>query len=551
MLSRLTIMNYAIIEEVDIQFSDNLNIITGETGAGKSILVGALGLVLGDRADSAVLADKTKKAVVEAVFSQPDFAEIDQLMREWDIDAGDEILLRREINAGGKSRAFINDSPVNLGQLQQLAALLVDLHQQFDTMELGSSTFQLNVLDALASNASVRKEYTAAFNAYESLKKELIALKESQSLANREADFNRFLFEELDAANFKPGEVEGLEAELKLLSHAEQIKSVLGRVNFILQDSEQPVVQSVRSAVQQLSTVAAFHQEIPALSERLQSAYIELQDIQSELESVNDKVQMDGSRIDILQQRIALAQKLFKKHNVSTSTELLEIKNKLEEKLLTIDQAGEKIAKIEKQLAVALEKAQHIAGLLSAARKKQIAPLEKKTKDLLTRVGMPNAVLRVEVQSRDLNPTGADKISFLFDANKTGRFESLEKVASGGELSRLMLSLKSLVADSLRMPTLIFDEIDSGISGEAARQVGILMKELGQQHQVISITHQPQIAARASAHYFVYKKERSGQIKTHIRKLSDDERIETIAKMLGGEPPSAVALENAREMVTG
>ncbi|WP_336515863.1 DNA repair protein RecN [Pollutibacter soli] len=551
MLSRLTIRNYAIIEEVDIQFSDNLNIITGETGAGKSILVGALGLVLGDRADSTVLADKNKKAVVEAVFSQLDFAEIDKLISEWDIDTADELLLRREINAGGKSRAFINDSPVNLAQLHQLAGMLVDLHQQFDTMELGSSTFQLNVLDALATHSSLRKEYAQFYNEYESLRKELAALKESQALANREADFHRFLFEELDNANFKDGEIEELDAELKLLSHAEQIKAVLGRVNFILQESEQPVVQSVRSAIQQLGAVVGFHQEIPQLSQRLQSAYIELQDIQSELENLNDKIQMDGARIDVLQQRIALAQKLFKKHNVSSTKELLAVKDLLEEKLLIIDQAGEKILSIEKQLTVVLVKAQKVADQLSAGRKRQVSPLEKKTKELLTRVGMPNAMLKVDIQPQELSQSGADKISFLFDANKTGRFEPLEKVASGGELSRLMLSLKSLVADSLQMPTLIFDEIDSGISGEAARQVGILMKELGQQHQVISITHQPQIAARANAHYYVYKKEKSGQIRTHIRRLGEDERIEAIARMLGGEPPSAVALENAREMVAG
>jgi len=549
MLSTLFVQNYAIIAELEIKFSGNLNIITGETGAGKSILVGALGLVLGDRADSNVLRDASKKAIVEATFKDVSTPAITSLLVQWDIDAGDELVLRREVSSNGKSRAFINDTPVNLSQLQAMAASLVDLHLQFDTHSLGQNDFQREVLDVLANHHTLLQSFREAFNGLMLERKRLEELRRVMESGNKELDYNRYLLDELVEADWKENEMEDLEAELKLLSHAEQIKSVLGKLYYQLAESEQPVVQQLKSMLNQLQGLNQYHPQMPVLTERMQSVFIELQDISGELEVINEKIQMDASRMDQVSQRIALGQKLIKKHGVKNSAELLEVRTGLEAKVNQVVHAGDELAKLEKKVQEMEENAARIALTLSSNRKKQVAALEQKTAKLLQRVGMPNAVLKVDTQTVPLYEGGIDRVVFLFDANKSERFEPLHKVASGGELSRLMLSIKSLVASSVAMPTLIFDEIDSGISGEAARQVGILMKELGEQHQVISITHQPQIAARADTHFYVYKKELNNRIHTQIRKLEPQERVEAIAKMMGGEKPSALVMENAREMV--
>lgn len=550
MLSTLFIQNYAIIAELEIQFSGNLNIITGETGAGKSILVGALGLVLGDRSDSSVLRDVSKKAIVEATFrDQQGTPLISELLLQWDIDAADDLVLRREVNANGKSRAFINDTPVNLSQLQSMAAALVDMHLQFDTHSLGENDFQREVLDVLAGHSALLGSFQASFDSLLSERKKLAELRHSIESGNKELDYNRYLLDELVEADLKDNEIEELEAELKVLSHAEQIKLVLGKIYFQLEESDQPMVQQLKSMLNQLQGLTPFHPEIPVLSERLQSVFIELQDITGELELLNEKIQMDAGRMDQVSQRIALGQRLLKKHGVKNTLDLMEIRTGLELKVSQVINAGSALAKLEKNVQELEEGAQKLAIAVSNNRKKLVSPLEQKTANLLQRVGMPNAVLKVDIQTVPLYEGGIDRIVFLFDANKSDRFEPLHKVASGGELSRLMLSIKSLVASSVAMPTLIFDEIDSGISGEAAKQVGILMKELGEAHQVISITHQPQIAARADTHFYVFKKELNKKIHTQIKKLDPKERIEAIAKMMGGEKPSALVIENAREMV--
>ena len=549
MLSTLFVQNYAIIAELEIQFSGKLNIITGETGAGKSILVGALGLVLGDRADSNVLRDASKKAIVEATFNDVSTAAIAGLLVQWDIDAGDELVLRREVSSNGKSRAFINDTPVNLSQLQAMAGSLVDLHLQFDTQSLGQNDFQREVLDALASHHALLYSFREAFSGFIIERKKLEELRKLMDSGNKELDYQKYLLDELVETDWKENEMEELEAELKLLSHAEQIKSVLGKLYYQLAESEHPMVQQLKSMLNQLQGLNQYHPKMPVLSERMQSVFIELQDISGELEVINEKIQMDAGRMDQVSQRIALGQKLIKKHGVKNAAELLEIRTGLEAKVNQVVHAGDELARLEKKVQEMEENAGRIALTLSSNRKKQVASFEQKTAKLLQRVGMPNAVLKVEMQTVPLYEGGIDRIVFLFDANKSERFEPLHKVASGGELSRLMLSIKSLVASSVAMPTLIFDEIDSGISGEAARQVGILMKELGEQHQVISITHQPQIAARADTHFYVYKKELNNRIHTQIKKLDPQERVEAIAKMMGGEKPSPLVMENAREMV--
>ena len=550
MLNRLHIQNYAIIDEIEIEFSSKLNIITGETGAGKSILMGALSLILGDRVDSSVLMNRDKKCFVEGVFSTEGKPEVKEFLKQNDLDSEDELVIRREINAGGKSRAFVNDTPVNLEQLRLLTSLLVDLHRQFDTLVLGESDFQRDVIDALAGNQALLLQYKDTYQRWQVTQKELDDLQAQKNIFTREYDYNKFLFDELEEAAFKEDELEQSEAEMKLLSNSEGIKTVLSRVCYELNESEQPVVQQLKSIQHQLGTVSGFHSELEEIVRRIQSAQIELQDIAGEVERMNDHVQHDPQRIEQLNERITTGYKLLKKHGVHTTTELLEIRKSLEEKLQAVLNIDDSIATKQKAVDLLLKKAEDLATNLSVERRKQVKPLEDKVNRLLVQVGMPNARLKVDLKDSDsLQSHGKDSIEFLFDANKSNRYEPIRKVASGGELSRLMLSIKSLVAQSINLPTLIFDEIDTGISGEAARQVGVIMKELALRRQVISITHQPQIAGKADAHFFVYKEIKGDAIKTNIRSLTIDERITAIAKMLGGEKPTAAAMENAREMV--
>lgn len=549
MLQKLHIQNYAIIDDLSIDFQHHLNIITGETGAGKSILMGALSLILGERADSSVLLQKEKKCVVEGWFDADKNKSIKQFLTASDLDAEDVLLVRREIAVNGKSRAFINDTPVTLAQLKELNSLLVDLHQQFDTLELGDSGFQREVLDALADNGDLLQQYSTLYKQYLSAKKELEALQQQQTAANATYDYNKFLYDELEAAALKPNELEDLDAELKLLSNAENIKQQLGSVYFELKESEQPVVQQLKSLYNKLQGLTQFHTGIEELGKRLQSAQIELKDIADELEAISDGVQYSAERFQLVNDRIALGYKLLKKHGVTSTTELLDIQASLQQKLDDVLNITETIAAKEKLAASLLKQCEQAAKTISTNRNKAVKPFTEKVNVLLKQVGMPNAQLKVDVAANALNQYGCDSIVFLFDANKSNRFEPLYKVASGGELSRLMLCIKSMVAQKLQLPTLIFDEIDTGISGEAAKQVGNIMKDLAKNHQLISITHQPQIAAKANAHYFVYKAIKGDKIITAVKLLSNDERITAIAQMLSGEKPTAAALQNAREMV--
>ena len=549
MLQKLHIQNYAIIDEIVIDFSANLNIITGETGAGKSILMGALSLILGERAESTALMNKEKKIVVEGFFKTTDRKEIKQFLKANELDVEEELVIRREIAVNGKSRAFINDTPVNLAQLKTLNSLLVDLHQQFDTLELGDSDFQREVLDALAGNGTLLNEYVGVFTQYSKAKKDLQELQQQQTDANAALDYNQFLFGELEEADLKENELEELDAELKLLSNAENVKQQLGAVNFELKDSEQPIVQQLKLLSNKLHSLQQYHGAIEDLTKRLLGAQAELKDIGEELESIDNSVQYSPERIQIVNDKISLGYKLLKKHNVNSTGELLHIKEELQQKLHDILNIGEAITAKQQLTQQLLKKAEELAAVITINRNKAVKPFTEKVNSLLAQVGMPNAVIKVQLQKVALNMDGADAIEFLFDANKSNRFEPLRKVASGGELSRLMLCIKSLVAKKLQLPTLIFDERDTGISGEAAKQVGVIMKELSSAHQLIAITHQPQIAARATAHYFVYKTIKGDKIHTAIRLLNNDERITTIAQMLSGEQPTAAALENAREMV--
>lgn len=549
MLQQLFIQNYAIIDELEIKFSGKMNIITGETGAGKSIIIGALNLILGERADSTALVNKEKKCIIEGSFNTEGRVVIKNFLKENDLDAENELVVRREISGAGKSRAFINDTPVNLSQLQQLSSLLVDLHQQFDTLELTENDFQREVLDALAGHASIIDEYRVTYRQWQQAQKEWEQLKEQKQQFDKEADYNSFQYKELEEASFRENELEDIDTELKMLNNAEGIKATLNKVYTDLQETENPIVQQLKSLLNQLSVYSSYHADLPGLLQRLQTAQIELKDVADEVDRISSHINYDPQKVEELNDRLSLGYKLQKKHGVNSTNELLTIQQQLEEKLQAVLNIDEAIQQKEKETNKLLADANKAATKISEGRKKQAKPLEERVNKLLAQVGMPNAKLKVEVKQIPLNSFGADTIEFLFDANKSGQFQPVRKVASGGELSRLMLCIKSLVAQSVDLPTMIFDEIDTGISGEAARQVGIIMKELAAKRQVICITHQPQIAGKADAHYFVYKEIVKDAVKTNIRQLSTEERITTIAKMLSGEKPTAAAMENAREMV--
>ena len=550
MLSRLSIQNYAIIDRLEVDFSTRLNIITGETGAGKSIIIGALGLILGQRAETNVLLNREKKCIVEGCFKGEQADEhVTRFLKTHELDVHEELVVRREIAPNGKSRAFINDTPVNLSQLNQLSSLLVDLHQQFDTLELGETDFQREVLDALASNFSMLASYRQTFDAWQASKKSLDLLKEQKTQFNKEFDYHQFQFNELEEAGLRENELEDLDVELKMLSNAEGIKNALTKTYYELEESESPVTRQLKTVISGLQQYSELQPDIPLLVERLQSAYIELQDIADETDRINSHLNADAAEIERINERLSLGYKLLKKHGVKTTSELISIRHNLNAKLQAVLNIDDAIAAGEKESGIFLQKAGELAEKISEKRKKQVKPLETQVNSMLVKIGMPNARIKVEIGQGVLSANGYDQVEFLFDANKSNQFAPLRKVASGGELSRLMLCIKSLVARSMDLPTLIFDEIDTGISGEAAKQVGVIMKELASARQVICITHQPQIAGKADAHYLVYKAVKENSITTGVQLLDKDERIVAIAKMLSGEKPTAAALENAREML--
>ena len=549
MLSRLYIKNFAIITELEIQFQHGLVIITGETGAGKSILMGALGLALGERADASQIKDKDQKTIIEAEFRVRSNEELLRFFEEQELEWDDQIVIRREIQSNGKSRAFINDSPFALVQVQRLTSMLVDLHQQFDTLELSNKHFQQLILDARAGCLDELRQYTLVYNQFKDTERKIFAVKESIQKAAQEKEYKEFLLNELVELNWKPNEGKTIEEELNMLSNAEQIKQSVGSAAFILTEGERPLVAEVKSFISMIQPLAKFYTGIEDLIQRLASAQVELKDIGSELNSISDKVTTDEKRLDELNARQSMAQRLMKKHGLQHVDELIQTQHALEQTLNGFEQDQSSLEKLQSELVKHEKAAMNIASKMHERRVKQSPLLEKATIELLSRVGMPNASIRIDLKETSLSPSGIDSIEFMFDANKSGRFEPLHKVASGGELSRLMLALKSLVAKSLEMPTLIFDEIDSGISGEAAKQVGILLNELSEGHQLISITHQPQIAAKADQHLFVFKNEINGTVTTGIKELKMKERIHAIAQMLSGENPSEHALANAKEMI--
>jgi len=549
MLQKLDIQNYILIDALSIDLSKQLSVITGETGAGKSIIMGALGLILGERADSTVCRNPEKKCFIEGTFHLTNIDQYKSFFKENDIDASDELIIRREISAQGKSRAFINDTPINLNELKQLTSQLVDLHQQFDTLSLGDTDFQRSVIDALAGLHKDLAPYQFNFTTWKEHEKKLQQLVEQKAAFDETESYKQHLLEELAALDFKEDELENIEQELKFLENAVTIKSQLDASVQALDSSDNPIVQQIKQIANNLEGISKWQPEFDGLLSRLKAAQIELVDIASELERWQDKIDFDENKIITLQERLSAGYSLQKKHKVQSTKELLDIQEQLETDLQAVLNIGEEIASLEKQVAKEAQEVKNQAAQLSIQRNKQIEPFTKKVNSLLKQVGMPNASIKVMIETIPYTIYGLDKVDILFDANNMNKYEPIRKVASGGELSRLMLCIKSLVAQSMDLPTMIFDEIDTGISGEPAKQVGILLQDLGAKRQVLCITHQPQIAAKGQSHLYVYKEQKGTATNTHLKTLSQEERIQHIARMIGGDPPSKTALENAKELL--
>lgn len=536
MLKQLYIRNYAIIQELNVDFESGLTILTGETGAGKSIILGALSLIMGERADTQSLRDTSQKCIIEARFAIHQHDNLQNLLLSFDFDTYSELIIRREISALGKSRIFVNDTPASLIQLQQLSDYLIDMHRQFDTVELQSSSKQLQVIDDVASTQSLLSEYQSSWNSWKHLGKQLDEIKQNNIRLKQELDYHQFLFDELHQLQLQEDELEHIEKELALLQNSEALKSALSFSTHLLLHDENPAIQSIKQSIQRIAPYTSLLPTLEDIHTRLQSSFIEIKEIANELEYLNDEINLDQEKIEKLTERLNEGNRLLQKHHVHTTAELLSILSDLEKKLSDAEHADEQESALQQQFNELHQRLVAMAQTLSEKRKKSIQSAEQHINHLLPKVGMPNARLRIDHQERPLHYEGIDKIDFLLDANKTNKFLPLMKAASGGELSRLMLCIKSLQASGKSLPTLIFDEIDTGISGETALQVGTLMKSLATHHQLIAITHLPQIAGKAHHHLYIYKQAGpDGELQTHINKLSNEKRIDILAEMLGGK----------------
>ena len=550
MLTQLSINNYALINHLSIEFSSGLSIITGETGAGKSILLGALGLVLGNRADLSSLKDTSTKCIVEAKVAISNYS-LQDFFISVDLDYEAETIIRREILPSGKSRAFVNDTPVTLNILNELRSKLIDVHSQHQTMQLSDASFQFEILDALAKNTDRIASYKRGFIQLSSLKKELLSLETAQKEANKQYDYNLHLFTELEDANIKEDEQSGLEEKLEKLNNIEDIKLNLSE-SLELSIHEEVGLQNLLNTLEfKISKIASFSKEYQELADRITSIKIEMDDIVSELETANENVDFNPNEVEEINDRLQLLYNLQKKHYVNSNQELLLVFEELSDKVRQVESAeGDLNHKKEKISAISL-KLDVVAEKISKARTSAIPKLTKQLEFLLTDLGMENA--RFSIKATPTNTyfsTGKDTLEFLFSANKGGNFGELKKVASGGELSRIMLSVKKVLSENTQLPTIIFDEIDTGVSGEVSNKIAAIMGQMGNNMQVIAITHLPQIAAKGSSHYKVYKEEINGVTTTNLKQLSTEERIKEIAEMLSGKDISDSAMIHAKELLS-
>lgn len=548
MLAHLTIRNYALIRALEMEPSAHLNVITGETGAGKSIMLGAIGLLMGNRADTKVMWDENEKCVIEGIFNIKPY-KLKSFFQAEDLDYAEDTVLRREISAGGKSRAFINDTPVTLDTMRRLGNRLMDIHSQHETLELGQQAFQLELIDAYAENQDIRDQYRGAWATYVSAKKKFEQLNEEATTLRNEADYIHFQLEELIKAGFEANEQSTLENELTIMEHAGEIKTRFNAVLQLLNDSEFSTSQSLSEVRTHLQTISAWAPAYETLFQRLESVRLELEDIGGEIEREEMRVEFDPERAEFVKERLSTLYRLLKKHRLNDVRELLVLQESLQQKALITSNVDGALEQCRLALKSAEADVHKVAGALREGRKKAFTPLRRQIVRLLQELGIPDANLSIEMYETTPGPTGSDKVDILFSANKGIAPRPLAQVASGGEFSRLMFCIKYVMAEKSAMPTLVLDEIDNGISGEIAIKLGDLMKEMSAKHQLITISHLPQIAARGEAHYFVYKDNSAKKTISAIRRLTEDERVEEIAKMIGGSKPSKVALENAQELL--
>ena len=551
MLNNIYIKNYALIGEINIQFSKGLNIITGETGAGKSILLGALGLVMGNRADTKVLYDEDQKCIVEATFDIKEY-NLHWFFDDNDLDYAEELIIRREIVPTGKSRAYINDTPVTLDTLSHLTDELVDLHQQFDSQQISTEKFQREVTDTLSGNHKLLNEYKTYHDAFLKTNKQLNQLLKNQSDNTKELEFNLFLLKELEEVKIQENEFEDLNKELDLLTSSEDIKSLSSKISSVLDQNDLSVIPVIGELIRESRNLGYKDPRFASIAERMDSVKSELRDISREADDIFESTEFDEKRVNFVQDRIQILQKLLKKHGLSGTEDLILLQNQLAEKVKDLDSSEEKIIKIRKEIDLISSNLDRLAVTIRENRLKVIQKFEQNVLNALSELGMQSANFEVRITPSDaFLPHGKDNIQFLFSANKGGKLLEIKDAASGGEISRLILVIKSLVAGAMALPTMIFDEVDSGVSGDIAGKMGGILQKMAKNHQLIAITHAPQVAAKANAHYFVYKTETESNTKTALRMLSDAERVDEIAKMLSGNPPSQAAIANAKELIGG
>jgi DNA repair protein RecN (Recombination protein N) len=549
LITSLSIKNYALIDSLQVHFNQGFSIITGETGAGKSILLGGLSLILGKRADLSSIKDTSKKCIIEAVFDVTNY-NLKSLFEANDIDYEPQTIIRREILPTGKSRAFINDSPVNLNALQLLGEHLIDIHSQHETLQVVDDSFQFEIIDALAKNEALLKDYTCQLKEYKTIQKELDVLLKFKAEAIKEYDYNSFLLKELTEANLIEGEQEVLEEEYETLNNIEEIRESLSHSTQLLNEEEIGLLSILNQLKSNFKKIATYSNKYQNLFERIDSSFIELDDVYSEMEKLQGQLDADPERLEKVNSKLLLLNNLFKKHLVSTVSELIDIKEVLSEKVSETENLDENILKKEKELSAKNDGLNKLSKELHDNRSKAIPELSNQLEDILKDLGMPNAKFQVSVKLGDsFYSNGKDNLFFLFTANKGGQFNELKKAASGGELSRIMLAIKSILSKYKQLPAIMFDEIDSGVSGEISNKMGQIMLQMSQYMQVFAITHIPQIAAKGHTHFKVYKEDVDQVTVTNLKKLNHDERLVEIAQMLGGIEISTSAMAHAKQLL--
>ena len=551
MLHQIHIQNYALIDELTVDFTDGFSTLTGETGAGKSILLGALMLALGNRADTAAIGNAGQKCVVEATFNVKPY-HLEKIFDELDLDYQDETIVRRELLTNGKSRAFVNDTPVNLNALKDLGRHLIDIHSQHENLELNNNQFQLRVVDAAAQNADLQKQYSAVYADYKRLQAELAELKENARQMSADYDYNQFQYNQLAEAKLDGVNQEEMENEFQTLSNIVDIQQNLSSALYVLQDGEQNVLSGLAQVRQAVQQTQRYFQKSEEYLQRLEPVIIEMKDFAQELESDLQRLENQPERLEELRAKLDLLYSLMQKHQAKSVDELIAIRNDLEQKLTKSGDYETLIEQTEKQLSQATKQLTDLAAQLSDSRRKVADSLCKQICSHLTGLGMPNAQLQISLTNTDtFTPNGRDSVNFLFTANRNHELQNISKIASGGEISRLMLSIKAILSKSVALPTVIFDEIDTGVSGDIAHKMGELMSLMAKQMQVITITHLPQIAAKGAVQYRVSKNDEGGTTHTIVDKLSDAERVDEIARMLSGKNITAEARENAKSLLKG